>query len=33
VPCLIGEASFCLWLLLKGVGAENWQAAERMRAD
>jgi hypothetical protein len=26
VPSFIGEASFCLWLLVKGVNAEKWNA-------
>ncbi len=25
-PALIGEASLCLWLLLKGVNVEKWKA-------
>lgn len=30
VPILIGEASLCLWLLVKGVNVEKWR--ERIRA-
>ncbi len=26
VPAFIGEASLCLWLLLKGVNVEKWKA-------
>ena len=26
VPCLVGELSFCLWLLVKGVDVPKWQA-------
>jgi hypothetical protein len=26
VPAFIGEASLCLWLLVKGVNAEKWKA-------
>jgi len=25
VPILAGEASLCLWLLVKGVNAERWR--------
>ncbi len=25
LPCLLGELSFCLWLLLKGVNVVKWQ--------
>lgn len=25
LPVLVGEASFCLWLLIKGVNVEKWQ--------
>lgn len=25
LPCFVGEASLCLWLLVKGVNAERWQ--------
>lgn len=25
LPCLIGESSFCLWLLVKGVNSAKWQ--------
>jgi hypothetical protein len=30
IPALIGESSFCLWLLVKGVNIAKWQ--ERVRA-
>lgn len=30
LPPLVGESSFCLWLLLKGVNLERWQ--ERINA-
>jgi len=26
IPSFIGEASFCLWLLVKGVDVEKWRA-------
>lgn len=26
LPALVGEASFCLWLLVKGVNVSKWQA-------
>lgn len=26
VPCFIGELSFCLWLLIKGVDQPKWEA-------
>ena len=26
IPSFIGEASFCLWLLVKGVNVEKWRA-------
>ena len=26
LPALIGESSFCLWLLIKGVNVEKWNA-------
>jgi hypothetical protein len=26
LPCFVGETSFCLWLLIKGVNASKWQA-------
>jgi len=26
VPAFIGEASLCLWLLVKGVNVEKWRA-------
>lgn len=26
LPCLIGESSVCLWLLVKGVNVASWQA-------
>lgn len=26
VPAFVGEASFCLWLLVKGVNVEKWKA-------
>lgn len=26
LPAFVGEASFCLWLLVKGVDAEKWRA-------
>jgi hypothetical protein len=29
LPCLVGEASFCLWLLVKGVDVEKWMVSER----
>jgi len=25
VPAFIGEASLCLWLLVKGVNVEKWE--------
>ncbi len=31
LPCLIGEASLCLWLLIKGVNMGKWQ--ERLREN
>jgi hypothetical protein len=34
VPAFVGEASLCLWLLVKGVNVEKWQAranAQRTR--
>jgi hypothetical protein len=31
VPAFIGEASLCLWLLVKGVNVQRWQ--ERVRAS
>ena len=30
MPALIGEASFCLWLLIKGVNVAKWR--ERLAA-
>lgn len=27
LPALVGEASLCLWLLVKGVNVEKWKAA------
>ena len=29
VPAFVGEASLCLWLLVKGVNAEKWQEKAR----
>jgi hypothetical protein len=26
LPALVGEASLCLWLLVKGVNVSKWQA-------
>jgi hypothetical protein len=26
LPAFVGESSFCLWLLLKGVNQEKWRA-------
>jgi uncharacterized protein DUF4386 len=26
LPCFVGETSFCLWLLIRGVNASKWQA-------
>ncbi len=26
LPCLLGESALCLWLLVKGVDTEQWQA-------
>lgn len=31
VPSFIGEASFCLWLLVKGVDVPRWMESERAR--
>lgn len=30
LPALVGEASFCLWLLFKGVDLSKWHARERV---
>jgi len=30
IPVLIGESSFCLWLLVKGVNVEKWRARASM---
>ena len=32
LPAFIGEASFCLWLLVKGLDMEKWTARVRARA-
>jgi hypothetical protein len=35
IPAFVGEASLCLWLLVKGVNVEKWQlraSAQRARA-
>ena len=24
LPCFVGEASFCLWLLIRGVNVREW---------
>jgi hypothetical protein len=35
VPAFVGEASLCLWLLVKGVNVEKWKAragAQPMRS-
>jgi len=35
LPAFVGEASFCLWLLVKGVNMEKWKAqadAQRTRS-
>ena len=26
IPCFVGEASLCLWLIAKGVNVEKWQS-------
>ena len=31
LPCLIGEAALCLWLLVKGVNVERWKARASTR--
>jgi hypothetical protein len=33
VPAFIGEASLCLWLLVKGVNVEKWQARVGLRSS
>lgn len=33
LPCLIGEASLCLWLLIMGVDPDKWSAAVEARAS
>jgi len=34
VPALVGELSFCLWLIVKGVDVEKWhQRIGLRRAD
>ena len=30
LPCLVGELSWCLWMLVKGVDSTKWQARVRM---
>jgi hypothetical protein len=32
LPALVGEASFCLWLLIKGVDLPTWWARDRALA-
>jgi len=32
VPAFVGEASFCLWLLVKGVNVEKWRERAGVRA-
>ena len=32
VPAFVGEASFCLWLLVKGVDEKRWMALANARA-
>ena len=32
VPAFVGEASFCLWLLVKGVDVDRWNALADARA-
>ena len=33
VPAFIGEASLCLWLLVKGVNVEKWEKASARRSN
>ena len=30
LPCLVGELSWCLWMLVKGVDSTKWQERVRM---
>jgi uncharacterized protein DUF4386 len=31
IPCFIAEASFCLWLIVKGVNVPEWEKQENAR--
>ncbi len=33
VPAFIGEASLCLWLLVKGANVERWEERARISAS
>ena len=33
VPAFIGEASLCIWLLVKGVNVEKWEKASAWRSN
>lgn len=33
LPALVGEASLCLWLLVKGVNVEKWKQASAQAGD
>ena len=32
IPVFVGEASFCVWLLVKGVNLDKWKAHQVLDA-